>query len=572
MKKTLQRCEGVITIFVSIMLLGVLSLGTMVIELGRLAAAKTQLSDASLSAATSMIAGYNIDLYDSFGILAMDTDKATPARCRDYMEFNSDLSPSYRGSHVTRLYSLESVEFSGIYNLTNPALLQRQILTQAKYNIVPEDFSLNLYNVDWLLGDVKEICTSVQEGADEIASAGRSGDEADLDDDAKEILSSLRSTFAGQDRFDASCNSSVEKGMLPSVTGAVADAQTADDSAVIGGLLGDAYAALGGTASALNRTSSTPKTLADASADVGIVDTLDRLNTLDWGSASAVHELAGQIAEETADLAQQVKAALEVASAEQNDNLLLNAYAVRCFSNRNDTLVTHSGPARNSGFSGGDSNFVSACAEYLFAADASETNAQESAWEYLFALRYLDNLGVILQQDTMDKAKDYSVLQHFAWAYYESCLDMKVLADGNGTLPFHKDSLTIPYLSADEMRAAFGSGSVENALSALGVYNGSEFAIGGDDPMTYRDSLMLALYLVPDSKKLARMADLMQLEIRYKQRYVTGHPVDFLMQNENTYCRVRAQARLNSVLPVIAQGSNGNMGSLRFSSIQYTGY
>jgi len=80
--------RGVITVLVSLMLVGVLSIGTLVIESGRYQAAKTQLAEANISASTSMIAAYDADLYERYGLLAIDTERFTPQRATDYLNFN----------------------------------------------------------------------------------------------------------------------------------------------------------------------------------------------------------------------------------------------------------------------------------------------------------------------------------------------------------------------------------------------------------------------------------------------------------------------------------------------------
>lgn len=567
--------KGIITIFVTVMMFSVLSLGTLVLELGRLAAAKMQLSDATVSAATSMVAGYNINLYGRFGVLSMDTRKATEARCRDYLEFNSDLNPTYYGSGTTRLYALENVEMKGIYNLTLPNLLRRQIMTQAKYNVVPENFALNAYNAEWILSDLQNECGQVAEAMEEIISAGRSGNADDFDEEAEELITALRDTFGTPDKSSTDCNAVIPSGsmgQLPSRTGVVADALPVDDSAMMSTLLGDAYSVLGGQAAGLTRTASTAPGMADASVNVDMVEALDELNAVDWTSDGAVHALAGQLAEDAAHLANGVDTALSIVRGELDDNLLLNSYAATVFSDRNNLVVNHSGPGYGSGFSGAEANFVSASLEYLFEGDASEMANQEAAWNNLFALRYLNNLSVLLEQGGFaDKADDYNVLMNFAWAYYETCADMRILADANNEIPLFKGGMYIPFTDKDRMNEAFG-GSFEDAMQTLGVYNGTDFEVGGSEPFTYRNGLSLALCLVPNNTKLARMADLMQLEMRYRQSYLIGETPDFLMQTQNTYCRVRASAKLNSILPVIALSGNGNVGALRFSSIKYVGY
>ena len=113
-----ERNKGVITVLISLLLVGVLSIGTLVIEAGRFQAAKTQLAEANISASTSMIAAYNPDLYGRYGLLAIDTERFTPERAVDYLNFNADQVVGYRGNRLSRLYVVDSVELMGLYNLT----------------------------------------------------------------------------------------------------------------------------------------------------------------------------------------------------------------------------------------------------------------------------------------------------------------------------------------------------------------------------------------------------------------------------------------------------------------------
>lgn len=90
MQKKLKKNKGVITVFIALMLTAVLSFGTLVLESGRFQTAKTQLAQAASSASTSMIAAYDGDLYENYGLLAIDTERFTEARYLDYLNFNSD--------------------------------------------------------------------------------------------------------------------------------------------------------------------------------------------------------------------------------------------------------------------------------------------------------------------------------------------------------------------------------------------------------------------------------------------------------------------------------------------------
>ena len=158
MNRIIKSAKGAISIFVALMMAGILSLGTFVLEAGRLQAARTQLSEATISASSSMLSSYNIDLHDRYGILAIDSQRSNDISCRNYLDFNSDLAAGYFGNNVTRLYKIEDVSMTGVYNLTYPHILKRQLLTVAKYNLVPEDSQFNMYTASYALDELQMKC------------------------------------------------------------------------------------------------------------------------------------------------------------------------------------------------------------------------------------------------------------------------------------------------------------------------------------------------------------------------------------------------------------------------------
>ena len=79
--------------------------------------------------------------------------------------------------------------------------------------------------------------------------------------------------------------------------------------------------------------------------------------------------------------------------------------------------------------------------------------------------------------------------------------------------------------------------------------------------------------MVPNTQKLLRVADLMQLEMRYQQRYIEKIPVTFLMYEQNTYCRVECSANMNTILPIISiGGTEHSLQGLSLSTLRYAGY
>ena len=75
-----------------------------------------------------------------------------------------------------------------------------------------------------------------------------------------------------------------------------------------------------------------------------------------------------------------------------------------------------------------------------------------------------------------------------------------------------------------------------------------------------------------DAEKMLRIADLIQLEMRYREQHVENTAAQFLMSNQNTYCRVKSVSKFSSLLPVISIDSNSGVKGMTFQSIKYAGY
>ena len=68
------------------------------------------------------------------------------------------------------------------------------------------------------------------------------------------------------------------------------------------------------------------------------------------------------------------------------------------------------------------------------------------------------------------------------------------------------------------------------------------------------------------------MADLIQLEMRYIEQHVEHTDAEFLMSEQNTFCRVKCTGTLKPVLPIISLGTKSMSDGLSFRSIEYVGY
>lgn len=570
-----KSVSGVITVFISLMLACILSLGTMVLEAGRFQAAKTQLAEANISASTSMVAAYDSALYNRYGLLAIDDKLSTPSRCREYLDFNSDLSAAYRGNNFTRMYNIQSVEMTGLYNLTYPAILKRQILTRAKYNINPRDLSFNYYNMNAFLSDLQMRSQFVADKLSPLANGSiGAGSISDVSSEMLSAIANLYNAFKNVEKFDSGCDVTLTSGavnILPSRTGTVESTVPDQDIQEISNAVADAKTLLGSSAAIFDYTTAPVQDVNVAFAVDFVSSLTDRIK--DISSVPNMPAVSKETASRCVSLAQGINAAINMLTDDKEGNLLLNSYIATYFSNRNYLVGEYAGPGKGNNISSDNATFASACAEYVFGGDVSEKANQQRAYDYITAVRLINNIYIVLSNSaSINYNSAYSVMAHIAWGYYETCVDTELLSKYGAVVPMYKYSMILPVNSPGAVSSAFAGGNIVGAMTALGIYSDSEFKIAGSDRTAYKDSLALALWFVPNSQKLLRVADLIQLEMRYREAYVDGQTVSFLMSEKNTFCRVKASASLNSILPVISDGVNSGIAGTTFQSIKYAGY
>ncbi len=570
--------RGVITILVSLMLVGVLSLGTLVIEAGRYQAAKTQLAEANISASTSMIAAYDPELYGRYGLLAIDTERFTSDRALDYLVFNADQAVGYKGNRLSTMYVVDSVELTGLYNLTYPSIMKRQILSRAKYHVVPQNYALNVYTMDAFFADYQNKCQYV---ADHLALVAKGtadiGSLTDIPENMQSALTSLYSTYSNLQAYDSDCDVTLNDSttrLLPSITGTIENNAPPEDIADINSTLADAVTVLGGSGSILSYNNGTIPSEPHISISASFIS--DIQNELgDILSASDLPSRTKEVAKEIRALAQGLKATINVLKADKESNVLLNSYISEYFSNRNGRINTYAAPAKGTIINGTMDNatFSSACVEYIFGGNASEKLNQEDSYNYLQAIRLINNLYAVMKDSASFNANNiYSVAAHIAWANYESIVDMELLTVYNVSVPFNKNEMILSIDLAESVNEAFSSHKTEDALKALDYYDGTSFYISGSNSFTYKDSLSFALWFVPNSQKLLRVADLIQLEMRYREQHVENKTAAFLMSEQDTYCRIKCIGKFNSVLPIISLDSSQSVYGIAFQSIKYAGY
>ena len=572
-----ERNKGVITVLISLLLVGVLSIGTLVIEAGRFQAAKTQLAEANISASTSMIAAYNPDLYGRYGLLAIDTERFTPERAVDYLNFNADQVVGYRGNRLSRLYVVDSVELMGLYNLTYPSIMKRQILSRAKYHVIPQDYALNVYTMNTFLTEFQSKCLYVANKLSPVADgSARAGAITDVNDDVLAALSALYATYEDLKPYDDACDVTLTNGtvaLTPSVTGIVENDVPQEDLADINTALVDATTVLGSSGSALSYNNGTVTGEIDVAVDVSFLPEIKNKLT-DVSSATNLNGDTNLLAGKIKLLAQGFNAAINMLNSDKEGSLLLNSYIAEYFSNRNNRVSTYSAPAKGTSVSGMENaTFASACVEYVFGGSPSEKTNQGEAYNFLQAIRLINNLYAVMTDSSSFKANNvHSVAAHMAWANYESIVDMELLATYNVSVPFNKNQMILPINSAGSVTGAFAQKNTATALSTLGYHNGTTFVVSGSNSLSYRDSLAFGLWFLPNSDKLLRVADLIQLEMRYREQHVEHKAASFLMSEQNTYCRIKCIGKYSAVLPMVSLNADDSVRGMKFQSIKYAGY
>lgn len=565
---------GVITVLVSLMLTGILSLGTMVIEAGRLQGAKTQLDDANLSAGTSMIAAYNSVLYERYGLLAIDKNMFSVERFREYLDYNSDRAAGHNGNNISTFYTVDSVEIEGFYNLTYPSVLKRQLTSRAKYHIIPQDYAVNCYNADYFISDYQSKATYVLDVLENVASGtAADGSLSDVPPDMISALNKLYGTFRKIKKYDESYNVTVKDSdvsILPSTTGTVIQTVPSEDIDSINNAVKDANAVLGSNASLLASNNGSVYSEVDVSLNTSFASNL----ISELGDLNELPTKAVGITFDCRKLIQEISAALNVLSTDKEGTLLLNSYIAGYFPNKNYTVEGYTGSEKGSAISDVDNSaFAGACAEYVFSGNANEITNQQIAYDYVLATRFISNLySAVTVSTSFDADNACSVAAHIAWAYYETCADTELLFKYNAVVPLNKTDMILPIDNIPSVTGAFASEDFSTAMTTLGVSDGNAVVVQGYDNTNYRDALAFALWFVPNSQKMLRVADLIQLEMRYREQHMENGAATFLMSEQNTFCRVKSMGRLNSVLPVISLNNGRSVKGTPIQSIKYVGY
>lgn len=568
----LKKTQGVITVFISLLLMTVLSFGTLIIEAGRYQSAKNQLSEVNISAASSVLSNYDMDLYQRFGILAFTDDNDTKAAFSENVLFDSDLNADYIGNNATCLYRISDSNMTGFYNLTYPSVLKRQILSKSKYLKSSYSFALNTNNVNEFLGSFISKCGTVQP----ILNAAVGG--TNPSGLVMAACSYVESAFTDLKIYDegsvANLSASVTS-ILPSKTGTVKDSVPDSEVEAIQATLDDAkkvvpaYSSSIGNISAVNEDDE--DTVSVSMDYSGIREKMKRQQVTGTGGL--------------ADIAANIVSAMgnamsQLSSGDSSQvNLMINSYLAKHCANRTYIPNGYSGATD----SRSSENFVSSCAEYIFNGSGSEKDNQEAAYWMIFFLRFVDNMNCIANNAFASSAPAATKV---LLGYYESLIDMELMtAYGNSVyVPMTKTGL---FLDPSRI-TAFSSfsrtcdilsvlknniGSVKTVKKTVGESETDCYTVDGTFDAGYSDYIAAALWFVSNSDKLMRFSDLIQIEMRYKQAHVLGETVSFQSKKYYTYCRVKTDATLSTLLPVISVNTDGNaFAGTTFTSTKYVGF
>lgn len=151
----LKKQNGVITVMISLILVGIMSTSSLLMEIARYRSNQAILAEVTDSASFSMLSNYDKDLLKRFGLLAV-SNKVDTNQYIDYLKANtnSDFSNIQKIENMFEIMEDES-SLEGIYALNDISVLKRQILEFSNYR-APYDVVKNVTNLDNLIKSLKE--------------------------------------------------------------------------------------------------------------------------------------------------------------------------------------------------------------------------------------------------------------------------------------------------------------------------------------------------------------------------------------------------------------------------------
>lgn len=575
-----KKERGVITVFVSMLLLSVLTFGTLIIEAGRLHSAKSQLSEVNISAATSVLSNYDFDLYQRYGILAYKLDSDTKKRFLDYIDFDSDLDADYKGNNATCLYDIKDAKITGFYNLTYPSVLKRQIMSKSKYLKSSYTFAMDFGNMPNIISDFNNKVNKVSSMLSQVANSSQAPDGTYV-----QAFKKIEESYKNLTIYDKSENAELSTSVtsiLPSKTGIAKDVIPQSEVDSIQATLDDAKRVVPQYASSIGSIVASTE---DQESTVCVsIDSSRVRDNMKQAKVSGTGNLA-DTAYKTLTSMKSIFGQLSSGEEGQN-NLLLNCYLTKHCSNR---VATPKGGfvAPSSGSKTAPTEaFVKSYAEYIFGGSSSEFTNQEAAYWEIFFFRFCDNLNCIVSNYSVGVNNATKIL----WAYYESMIDMTLMTDNSRevVVPITKSNLFLPINNAGALGNFSRTTDVYDVIkNKIGSLNSTvNMSVNGVDEVTsyrsckgsnyagYSDYISIALWFVSNADKLTRLSDIIQIEMRYSQSHTSAGAAEvFRSQDYYTYCKVETTAQFRTLLPVISIDEHGEAFShASFTRVKYVGF
>lgn len=163
-----DRQDGAITVFLSIILLIMVTLAGVIVDAARINTAKSQIQRALESSVSSTLAGYYTPLREKYGLFALNENNEENLEkiIRSYLSKNLMIEKGYLdenkiGNYVDLYdYNIESIEVDLMFNLTQGPVTKQQICEFMKYR-APKEFAqdfLEKLNALKKAGPTAEVC------------------------------------------------------------------------------------------------------------------------------------------------------------------------------------------------------------------------------------------------------------------------------------------------------------------------------------------------------------------------------------------------------------------------------
>lgn len=162
------RQDGAITVFLSIILLIMITLAGVIVDVARINTAKSQIKRALESSISSTLAGYQTSLREKYGVFALNENNGENLEkiIRSYLSKNLMIEKGYLdeskiGNYVDLYnYNIENIEVNPMFNLAQDTVTRHQICEFMKYR-APKEFAqdfLEKLNALKKAGPTAEVC------------------------------------------------------------------------------------------------------------------------------------------------------------------------------------------------------------------------------------------------------------------------------------------------------------------------------------------------------------------------------------------------------------------------------